>query len=730
MSELVAQLRAVLFVLVRSGLNAVRRRQSRSGALVLALLLGFLALQLWRLGALAARGTARVLRYGSPALAQHYTAFWLTALVAAVLALKLARGLPIRGQPRVFDTVLFRSLPMRPAARAVAEWLVAAGHGALFALLVLVPLVYGVARAHHGALAASAFTGLVYLLLLAWTALLTEALRTTLAFLASRVLTELARVLTFAVAFASFMGFVLAGPTTANPDALESPPLAGSFLLAPGRALVGALAGLPPEPHGALALALGALVPAALALLALRFTVGLPAEALERRGSARAGLGRGFVGPLATQFRMLQRQAPTMLLAAPGVLLFLLALKQVLPPRNTLARELGAGLSGWMMSVGGIAVVGAAVRRERRVQGFWLALRAHQRTLLASTTAAAFLVLSPLALAPLLFRAADARWTELASQSGAALVVLALVVSCQSSMAFLLLDPAPERLSGLSVPAALAVTLVGMPALVLLVGWTFAPLWLGLLATALYGLFAWALFRAAEERLRWVLDPDGDPYAAAHAWLPLRALGASLAAQVLALWLLARFEVPMPALLAGTYATFVAVLVPWATAGRRRLEQALGHTPRWSRARSVLAGVLGGLCTLGLALVYLRFFARGVQTQHLPLARALREAGPAWTALLLLIAAVAAPLAEESLFRGWLQPALAQDLPRRARWVAVPLAAALFAVVHPTQAWVPVGVAGLAAGLLRARSGRLLSAVVLHMTHNGLVLAVSLAAAR
>jgi len=84
-------------------------------------------------------------------------------------------------------------------------------------------------------------------------------------------------------------------------------------------------------------------------------------------------------------------------------------------------------------------------------------------------------------------------------------------------------------------------------------------------------------------------------------------------------------------------------------------------------------------------------------------------------------AVVVAPLFEEILFRGVLLPVLGT-------WIgpagAVALSAALFAAAHLSLGeWIPLFLLGLGLGLLRLRSGRLASCVLLHALWNGLTFA-------
>ncbi len=111
-------------------------------------------------------------------------------------------------------------------------------------------------------------------------------------------------------------------------------------------------------------------------------------------------------------------------------------------------------------------------------------------------------------------------------------------------------------------------------------------------------------------------------------------------------------------------------------------------------------------------------FILWVAAMHTPLDRV----------VLLLQAAVAAPLVEETMFRGLLYPAL------RARWgVAggVAASAALFALLHPTLpgGFLPLWVLGAGFALVYERSGgKLLPSILMHGFNNGLLLLSAFAA--
>ena len=77
-----------------------------------------------------------------------------------------------------------------------------------------------------------------------------------------------------------------------------------------------------------------------------------------------------------------------------------------------------------------------------------------------------------------------------------------------------------------------------------------------------------------------------------------------------------------------------------------------------------------------------------------------------------------APFAEEYLFRGLLYRALDREW---GGWRAVAGSAAVFAVYHPPLSWLPVALLGATNAMLFKKTGRLASAVILHMVYNAVI---------
>lgn len=155
------------------------------------------------------------------------------------------------------------------------------------------------------------------------------------------------------------------------------------------------------------------------------------------------------------------------------------------------------------------------------------------------------------------------------------------------------------------------------------------------------------------------------------------------------------------------------------------LAHRLGFLPRGpaqaAYARAVVGGILGGLACAGFAWIYLTHLL-----PHLPWLTQAKAQLPTTDGLPLvwavLVLVVAAPLAEEYLFRGLLFAGLRRS---SGRGTAVLGSAALFAIVHPTIAVVPVFVLGIVTSVVYEGSGLLLGSILVHALYNGLVLAMT-----
>jgi membrane protease YdiL (CAAX protease family) len=163
-------------------------------------------------------------------------------------------------------------------------------------------------------------------------------------------------------------------------------------------------------------------------------------------------------------------------------------------------------------------------------------------------------------------------------------------------------------------------------------------------------------------------------------------------------------------LLVLSFATVVRPPVPW----------------RPARVGAVLAAYLPFLVGWAALLVaYLRLagvLGYPVAPQDLLLYGA--EADPRHAGFWLVVAVVVllGPLAEEVVFRGYVQGALERIVGQRTGlWAA----AAVFGLVHGLPYALPVGVLGLFFGWLRQRHGGLMAPFAAHAVHNGIVLGVT-----
>jgi CAAX protease family protein len=101
------------------------------------------------------------------------------------------------------------------------------------------------------------------------------------------------------------------------------------------------------------------------------------------------------------------------------------------------------------------------------------------------------------------------------------------------------------------------------------------------------------------------------------------------------------------------------------------------------------------------------------------------DVGPVALPLAFLLTAVVQPLLEEILFRGFLQPLLVQNLND---WAGIALTSVLFALLHGTSAFLPIFSLSLVLGGLMLRTRRIAAPWLVHGLHNGIVLALTLAA--
>lgn len=145
---------------------------------------------------------------------------------------------------------------------------------------------------------------------------------------------------------------------------------------------------------------------------------------------------------------------------------------------------------------------------------------------------------------------------------------------------------------------------------------------------------------------------------------------------------------------------------------------------RGGNGRACLAGGLAYLLVLpgyfGVASWWPSVAAwLGFEPEPQPVLMAIRELhGPAlWQAVVL--AVLIGPLLEETVFRGFLQPLLVQNLRERG---GIAVTSALFAALHGASAFAPLFVLSLLLGYVQLRTRRLAAPWFVHGLHNGLTL--------
>ncbi|MFN3728916.1 MAG: lysostaphin resistance A-like protein [Fimbriimonadaceae bacterium] len=139
-----------------------------------------------------------------------------------------------------------------------------------------------------------------------------------------------------------------------------------------------------------------------------------------------------------------------------------------------------------------------------------------------------------------------------------------------------------------------------------------------------------------------------------------------------------------------------------------------------------LAGFCANVPLVMVVTVVTNPLTSNLPTPEHPITNLLREGQPAWVlALIVIQAAVMAPLIEEVMFRGALLPALTQKLGSIA--VAILASSLMFAAIHPTgvSAWFALGAIGATAAMLTYQTGSLVPAIIMHAVHNTAIVGVN-----
>jgi membrane protease YdiL (CAAX protease family) len=224
-------------------------------------------------------------------------------------------------------------------------------------------------------------------------------------------------------------------------------------------------------------------------------------------------------------------------------------------------------------------------------------------------------------------------------------------------------------------------------------------------------LLAFALWQKARDQLAYLLDPDASPPARVSTSDGLIAAMVFFVAQaVAAAVIIGRGRVTGAAVLlaftiggAITYGLMRYVYLKAKTEGVPRV---LGETNR------PLLGIGLGLAAGAFAVLYL--FALDAAD----LLEAARRDGSSYASLglwMLPLAVIAAPIFEEFIFRGLIFGGLRRSF---GVWPATLASAAVFAIVHPAFAVLPVFVMGVCAALAYERTRSLLAPMLVHAVYN------------
>jgi hypothetical protein len=133
---------------------------------------------------------------------------------------------------------------------------------------------------------------------------------------------------------------------------------------------------------------------------------------------------------------------------------------------------------------------------------------------------------------------------------------------------------------------------------------------------------------------------------------------------------------------------------------------------------------MGGYCAvlplLVIMLIISQAIFRNMKTPAHPIMESVMEGGGAYI-LAFILAAVVAPLVEETFFRGMLYTSMRS---RMGVWPAAVLSGAIFAAVHPTlpAGFLPITALGVALALLREKTGSMLPSMICHGINNAVAL--------
>lgn len=162
----------------------------------------------------------------------------------------------------------------------------------------------------------------------------------------------------------------------------------------------------------------------------------------------------------------------------------------------------------------------------------------------------------------------------------------------------------------------------------------------------------------------------------------------------------------------------------------KRFELAKIGWKRGSAGTDALWGLGAALANVPI-LVVVAFVSdlafRGLPPPEHPTTVSLSSDSSFWAvAITLLLASVMAPIVEETIFRGFLVPAMSRATGGAiGGWIVGGVA---FAAIHPTgvPAWLPLAAVGAMAAAVNHQTGSIISSVVMHAVHNTAILALAI----
>lgn len=434
---------------------------------------------------------------------------------------------------------------------------------------------------------------------------------------------------------------------------------------------------------------------------------------VEPQGPAPRAL-KGVPTRHALEWHMMWRQGgkPLVVAISAGMLLFgHLLLRRTAAAAIPVLMPLVAGFTVYLGALQTIGQAGRAARADLLARPFLAALplSPHQVTEGKAQGLRRFLI--PV-LVMLALMAGFSAWhgaTSWVYRLLLAQAALYVAVDGAVSIAFLSHGVGVAGVAGGQVSSSFSTQLLLMPLLATVLaidGWAATVAFIAVVAVT------WESRRAAAKSVRWLDDPDDALERETTVWRALLAATGFFAVQAMGLRLLALFEAPAGYTLAFAFgaAALVLALLTWRNAARFERPRFLpSHVGWWPLG--VLAGGASGWLARSMASVL--EVSSDAQIASF-------TTGEAISVFVTLV--VIAPLAEEYFFRGWLQQAIAKDLPGPVKRWAFAFGACAFALAHVGSYGLPQLVLGLAAGALYAAGGGLWPGILAHAMHNGVVL--------